>query len=25
VAEQILGDDEAARWLDRAKREPWTL
>ncbi|HOD81330.1 MAG: putative oxidoreductase YcjS [Planctomycetes bacterium ADurb.Bin126] len=25
VKEQIIGDDEAARWLDRAKREPWTV
>ncbi len=23
--EEILGDPEAARWLDRPKREPWTL
>ncbi len=23
--EEILGDAEAARWLDRPKREPWTL
>jgi len=23
--EVIVGDDEAARWLDRPKREPWTL
>ncbi len=23
--EQILGDPEAARWLDRPKRGPWTL
>lgn len=23
--EQIIGDPEAARWLDRPKREPWTL
>ena len=23
--EQILGDPEAARWLDRPKREPWNL
>ncbi len=23
--EEIVGDPEAARWLDRAKREPWTL
>jgi len=23
--EQILGDPEAARWLDRPKRQPWTL
>jgi predicted dehydrogenase len=25
VREEIVGDDEASRWLDRAKREPWTL
>ena len=25
VAEQIVGDPEANRWLDRPKREPWTL
>jgi hypothetical protein len=25
VKEQILGDPEAARWLDRPKREPWSL
>jgi hypothetical protein len=25
VAEEILGDPEANRWLDRPKREPWTL
>ena len=25
VNEQILGDPEASRWLDRPKREPWTL
>jgi hypothetical protein len=25
VKEEIVGDVEAARWLDRAKREPWTL
>jgi predicted dehydrogenase len=25
VAEMILGDVEAARWLDRPKREPWAL
>lgn len=23
--EEIIGDPEASRWLDRAKREPWTL
>jgi hypothetical protein len=23
--EQFVGDDEANRWLDRPKREPWTL
>jgi hypothetical protein len=23
--EVIVGDDEASRWLDRAKREPWNL
>jgi hypothetical protein len=23
--EEIIGDPEAARWLDRAKREPWTI
>ncbi|MHC4201881.1 MAG: Gfo/Idh/MocA family protein [Planctomycetota bacterium] len=23
--EEIVGDREAARWLDRAKREPWSL
>jgi predicted dehydrogenase len=23
--EEILGDEEAGRWLDRAKREPWNL
>jgi hypothetical protein len=23
--EEILGDPEAGRWLDRPKREPWTL
>ena len=23
--EEIVGDAEAARWLDRPKREPWTL
>ncbi len=23
--EQIIGDPEASRWLDRAKREPWRL
>jgi hypothetical protein len=23
--EEILGDPEAARWLDRSMREPWTL
>ncbi len=25
VAEQILDDPEANRWLDRPKREPWTI
>jgi predicted dehydrogenase len=25
VNEQILGDPEASRWLDRPRREPWTL
>lgn len=25
VKEQIIGDPEAARWLDRPKREPWTV
>jgi predicted dehydrogenase len=25
VAEEIIGDPEAARWLDRTKREPWVL
>ena len=25
VREEILGDPEAARWLDRPKREPWTI
>ena len=25
VTEQIVGDDEAARWLDRPKRGPWSL
>lgn len=25
VKEEVLGDPEANRWLDRAKREPWTL
>jgi len=25
VKEEILGDPEAARWLDRPKRAPWTL
>jgi len=23
--EQLIGDPEASRWLDRPKREPWTL
>ena len=23
--EQIIGDEEAGRWLDRTKREPWSL
>ena len=25
VKEEILGDPEASRWLDRTKREPWSL
>jgi predicted dehydrogenase len=25
VKEEIIGDPEASRWLDRAKREPWSL
>jgi hypothetical protein len=25
VKEEILGDAEASRWLDRPKREPWTI
>ena len=25
VKEEIIGDPEAARWLDRPKREPWSL
>jgi predicted dehydrogenase len=25
VKEEILGDPEASRWLDRPKREPWTV
>ncbi|MGA2501121.1 MAG: gfo/Idh/MocA family oxidoreductase, partial [Tepidisphaeraceae bacterium] len=25
VKEEIIGDPEAARWLDRPKREPWAL
>ena len=25
VAEQIIGDPEANRWLDRPKREPWAI
>jgi len=25
VREEILGDAEASRWLDRAKREPWSI
>jgi len=25
VTEEIIGDAEAARWLDRPKREPWRL
>lgn len=25
VNEEIIGDPEAARWLDRSKREPWNL
>jgi len=25
IKEEVLGDPEANRWLDRAKREPWTL
>jgi len=24
-AEEIIGDEEASRRLDRPKREPWTL
>ncbi len=23
--EEIIGDEEASRWLDRARREPWSL
>ena len=23
--QEIIGDDEAARWMDRPRREPWTL
>lgn len=25
VREEIIGDPEASRWLDRTKREPWSL
>jgi hypothetical protein len=25
VKEEIVGDPEAARWLDRPMREPWRL
>jgi hypothetical protein len=25
VREEIIGDAEASRWLDRPKREPWTI
>lgn len=25
IKEEIVGDPEAARWLDRPKREPWSL
>jgi hypothetical protein len=25
ASEQILGDAQASRWLDRPMREPWTL
>ena len=25
VKEVLLGDEEASRWLDRPKREPWSL
>jgi predicted dehydrogenase len=25
VGEQLVGDEEASRWLDRAKREPWNI
>jgi hypothetical protein len=25
LREEIVGDAEAGRWLDRAKREPWTV
>jgi hypothetical protein len=25
VKEEIIGDPEASRWLDRPKREPWSL
>jgi len=25
VKEEIIGDDEANRWIDRPKREPWVL
>ena len=25
VKEDFVGDPEANRWLDRPKREPWTL
>ena len=25
VKEGIVGDEEAGRWLDRPKREPWNV
>ena len=25
VKEEIIGDSQAARWLDRPMREPWVL
>ena len=25
VTEEIIGDPEASRWLDRTKREPWSI